>query len=371
MPIYGTPIRSRRFHPVRPQAGRLWYLEHRPWPEPDMNSVYTFAVHRGRLFAGGRVRQGLPGPTARVLVSEDGVSWSTVNVGFQSSDNEVRRLWSSTNGYLYAATQSGTPRLYRSPDGLANWEQLVGGLASTDAYVRWIEEYAGSLFLGINTDTGVAARVLRTALPAGTPPWEEVWLAPNTAIDAVNSLYAGHGWIMVTTNRAGDGDPGGIFASQTGAAASFSKRNSAQFGAGTNIVHSLIEWRGSLWCGTQNVTLGGAIWRSDDLAQTWTKVTADGFGLGLHVEEVYRLFVWRDLLLAGAFARDGRGGSLWVSDDGQRFDRIGPFGLDLRGVDAQGIFDFCPFRGALHTSSRLTSTSDPGVTRHTRIFVED
>ena len=110
--------------------------------------------------------------------------------------------------------------------------------------------------MGVNTDADIPARIIRAPRPAGKP-WEEVWLASLTKIDATNSLYSDASLIYVTSNRAGTNRQGGIFRSADGT--SWSRINHAQFGDGTNIVHSLVNWRGALWVRTQNTSVGGAI----------------------------------------------------------------------------------------------------------------
>lgn len=346
----------------------VYQLMHGDWgsQSPPMNAFYTFVVHRDALFAGGRVVNGAPEPTARLLRSLDGVTWTPVALPFRRGDSEVRRLWSASNGYLYAVTRAGgTPHMYRSRDGATGWEPVNAGLVSSDAYGRWFAEFQGALYLAVNTIPDIAARVVRAPLPAGKP-WEEVWVAPSSKVDAANSLYADASMIYVTSNRAGPNKKGGVFRSADGT--SWARINQAQFGEGTNVVHSLVSWRGALWVGTQNTTVGGAIWSSDDHGVTWIKRSSDGLGIGPSEEEVYRLFPWGNWLLIGTVNRV-EGGRIWATCDGNTYWPLGEPGFGW-GRDYQGIFDFALFAGAVYTSQRVASVSTDLQTFPTTILLD-
>ena len=352
----------------------VYQLVHGDWgsDSPTMNAFYTFVVHKGALFAGGRVVNGAPAPTARVLRTLDGVTWTPVALPFKPQDNEVRRLWSASNGYLYAVTQGGTPHLYRSRDGVTGWQVVNAGLVSSDSYGRWFAEFQGALYLAVHTDAEIPARVIRAPLPAGKP-WEEVWTAPLPigqayqpyTPNAANSLYAGVSRIYVTTNRAGPNEQGGVFRSADGT--SWTRINQAQFGQGTNLVHSLVSWHGALWVGTQNTSVGGAIWSSGDHGVTWIKRSADGLGIGPSEEEVYRLFPWGNWLLIGTVNRTD-GGRVWATCDGDTYWPLGAPGFG-GGHDYQGVFDFALFAGAVYTSQRVASVSTDVQTFPTTILL--
>jgi hypothetical protein len=345
----------------------VYHLVHGDWGHhsPTMNAFYTFVVHKGALFAGGRVVNGSPPPTARLLRTLDGVNWTPVALPFKQSDNEVRRLWSASNGYLYAVTQASTPHLYRSHDGITGWEEVNAGLVSSDTFGRWFVEFQGALYLAINTDAAIPARVIRTPLPAGKP-WEVAGVAPSMRVDAANSLYADASMIYVTTNRGGLNGKGGVFRSTDGT--SWSRINQAQFGEGTNIVHSLVRWRGALWVGTQNTSVGGAIWSSGDQGVTWAKRSADGLGIGPSEEEVYRLFPWGAWLLIGTVNKTD-GGRIWATCDGNIYWPLGEPGFGW-GQNYQGVFDFALFAGALYTSQRVASVSTDLQTFPTTILLD-
>jgi hypothetical protein len=344
----------------------VYQLVHGDWgsQSPTMNAVYTFVVHKGALFAGGRVVNGSPTPTARLLGTLDGVNWTPVSLPFRQGDNEVRRLWSASNGYLYAVTQAGTPHLYRSRDGVTGWERVNAGLVSSDTFGRWFVEFQSALYLAVNTDSAIPARVIRAPLPAGRP-WEEAGTAPATQVDAANSLYADASLIYVTTNNAGTNGQGGVFRSADGT--SWSRINQAQFGDGTNIVHSLVRWREALWVGTQNTSVGGAIWSSGDQGVTWTKRSTDGLGIGPSEEEVYRLYPWGNWLLIGTVNRTD-GGRVWATCDGDTYWPLGEPGFG-GGSEYQGVFDFALFAGAVYTSQRVESVSTDLQTFPTAIIL--
>jgi hypothetical protein len=344
-----------------------YQLVHGDWGShsPTMNAFYTFVVHNGALFAGGRVVNGSPTPTARLLRTIDGINWTPISLPFKHGDKEVRRLWSASNGYLYAVTQASTPHLYRSRDGVTGWKPVNAGLGPGDAYGRWFVEFQNALYLAVNTDADIPARVIRAPLPAGEP-WEEVWVAPSMIVDATNSLYADASAIYVTSNRAGTGKRGGIFRSADGE--SWTHINQAQFGTGTNIVHSLVSWRGALWVGTQNTSVGGAVWSSEDQGVTWIKRSADGLGIGPSEEEVYRLFPWGNWLLIGTVNKMD-GGRIWATCDGDIYWPLGEPGFGW-GSDYQGVFDFALFAGALYTSQRVASVSTDLQTFPTTIILD-
>ena len=140
-----------------------------------MNAFYSFVVHEGALFEGGRVVNRSPAPTALVLRTIDGITWTPIFLPFKHGDKEVRRLWSASNGYFYAVTQASIPHLYRSRDGVTGGKAVDAGLFSSDTYGRWFAEFQGAQYLGVNTDADIPARIIRAPRPAGKP-WEEVWL---------------------------------------------------------------------------------------------------------------------------------------------------------------------------------------------------
>lgn len=116
-----------------------------------LNNFYSFTVHNGALFAGGRTVIGSAKPTARLLRSTDGVEWSEVSgIPFNENDSELRRIYSASDGYLYIVTDSGRdpPRLYRQRRRISGW-QLVQVFQPEDNYGRSFAEFGGCLYLGM------------------------------------------------------------------------------------------------------------------------------------------------------------------------------------------------------------------------------
>jgi hypothetical protein len=321
---------------------------------PSMNAAYSFAEFNGVVYAGGRVVSTAPGPTARILKSSDGgVTWNYVNVRFKTSDHEVRRLWAGSDGYLYAATQSGTPRIYRTPDGV-HWA-LMATLSATDKYGRWFVEFHGHLYLGTITKDGIGARIYRSADGA---TWEVAFqFAPP--ITRVQSLFVGNGNIYATTNQAGPRGTGFVFSSANGL--NFTKLNTNQMiGQRASIAHSLVFHNGAYYVGQQDVTGAGRIWKSTDLASWSIVFEAPG---GTQEPEVYRLYSTGALLWAGTRTLSGIGGRVYSSPDGVTWTQSGSDGFG--DINYVGVLDFIfiPEFNRLLTSQRDLNVSTDYPTR--------
>jgi hypothetical protein len=311
-----------------------------------LNSFYSFAVHNGEIYAAGRAVGGSGNPTARLLKSTDGEKWTLVSsVPYEDDDFEIRRVYSASDGYLYIATQAfPAPLVYRSLSG-NNWE-LVATLNNDDSYGRWFEEFDGCLYLSTVADRNIfTSRIFRSC--NGTDWHVAVEFTENRG---VYSLLVSDGKLYATT-RAGRLAPnGGVFETTDGD--SWTKINVTDFGIDSQVLHSLVEWQGFFWLGTLNPSLGGSIWRSEDLI-TWTQMTLDGMGIGPEEKEIYRIFPWGEQLLAGTFNRLD-GGRIWISSDDMLWSEIGEPGAGY-GNKFQGIFDFVEFENKVYTAHRAAS----------------
>ncbi|MBU6953563.1 hypothetical protein [Hahella sp. HN01] len=306
------------------------------------NSYYSFSVHKDALFAGGRAVYGSGGPTARLLRSEDGENWAQVDVPFSTDDNEVRRVWSAPDGYLYAVTQSDTPKIYRSLNGRHNWTR-VKTLSEADEYGRWFEAFQGCIYLAGRSDKHTEARLYRSC---DGVTWNVAASFPG--VTGIFSLLAHENTLYLTTGLPYSGEVS-VMASNNGL--NWARVNETTF-ASDETLHSLVEWQGAFWLGTLNSTTGGAVWRSEDM-RVWEKVTGDGMGVGLDEKEVYRLYPWGDLLVAGTY-NPVDGGRLWATENGHDWGQIGSPGGNS-GSEYKGVFDFIEFHGALYTAHRVSS----------------
>ena len=308
---------------------------------PFMNAVYTFVEFNGVVYAGGRVNSSAPGPTARILKSSDGgVTWFAVSVPLKTSDHEVRKLWAGSDGYLYAVTQSGKPRIYRTPDGV-HWA-LMATLDAADMYGRWFVEFNGQLYLGAVAEDGTGARIYRSADGA---TWEVAsrFAPPITRVD---SLLVRNGHIYALTDQCGPSGAGFIFGSEDGL--NFTKLNTNQMiGPKGSGAHSLVFYQGAYYVGQQDTTGAGRIWKSTDLASWSIVFEAPG---GPQEPELYRLYSTGALLWAGTRTLSGVGGRVYSSPDGVTWTQSGSDGFgDINYVGVQD-FIFIPEFNRLLTS---------------------
>jgi hypothetical protein len=319
-----------------------------------MTNVYTFAVDGGVLFAGGRVASASGGSTARLLSSSDGQTWSGVNVPFKSSDKDLRQLFVGPDGALYAVT-SGTARIYRSANGLTNW-QLVATLNSAVSYGSCFAQLNGYMYVGTATASGTGAYLYRSS--DGTH-WGVAYQFGST-ITQVQSLLASAGQLYASTGSAGPGQAGGVFGSTDGV--NWAKLNTAQWqGPAGVFVDALTSWDGHLWVGTRNSTSGAGVFSSADGGATWQQVNANGFGIGAAEQEACSLTVWQGNLVVGTYDTTD-GGRLWMTQDGSHWYELGAPG-DRLGSQFQGILATAVFNGQLYAAERDPSPTSALASR--------
>lgn len=189
----------------------------------------------------------------------------------------------------------------------------------------------------------IAPRIYRSC---GSGSWT-LAATLNDASRAVYSLLVVDDRLYATTGVTAQ-QPGGVYGTADGL--NWVKVSATSFVGQANALHSLVAWNGAFWLGTLNFQIGTAVWRSTDLS-TWTKASADGFGLGPVEEEVYRLFPWDDLLLAGTLNKVD-GGRIWVTEDGSTWTEVGEPGANA-GSDYKGIYDFVLFNGKVYSAHRV------------------
>jgi hypothetical protein len=315
----------------------------------SMNNFYTFAVENGALFAGGRVQKGsVTGSTACLLYSTDGQTWSRVNVPFRTTDNEVRALWVGPDGYLYLASQ-GTARIYRSPDGLTDW-QLVVTLDSSVSYGSSFATFNGSIYLGcVNRAGSTAAAFIYTSTDG--VHWSVAAQLPGD-VHGVQSMLSNGGVLYASTDEASSA--GGVFTSADGA--TWVKANTSPWqGSAHALVNSLTIWNGALWAGTEDPARGGAVFSSSDGGGSWTPASTPGFGSGTAEPAVSDLAVVGNNLFATTY-NPVVGGRFWVTNDRKTWYELGAPGSRL-GSLYQGIFDSVEFNGQLYSAQRCPSVS--------------
>jgi hypothetical protein len=319
-------------------------------PGPNLNAFYSMVVDRGALYAGGRVVGGSQTPCARVLRSTDGVTWTPVNIPFSTDDNEARTLFvSSIDGYMYCGTTGGTePRIYRSPDGVNNWA-LVATLSPTLDFVRSFGDYKGSIYCGVTPRGTNPAMIYSTS--NGTN-WTVAASFPG--LQRVSSFLPYNGQLLITTDHAGTGGKGGIFASSNGT--TWTKINTTAFGpVSSAYCHTLTVWQNAIWVSTHDPTYGASVWRSTDGGVTWTQSpgSAGGFGIGPTEEEAYTLLAVGNTLFTCTL-NSTYGGHVWCTHDGNTWTAITPAGLGQPSVYV-GFFALCLFDGEVWTAPHDTN----------------
>jgi hypothetical protein len=151
--------------------------------------------------------------------------------------------------------------------------------------------YADQLYLGMEADNSLGARLWRTrrgvTAPASQADWEEVIADENglpwgvghlPQVDHIDSLAGFGGYLYASS--ANSGAPTGtlIFRSPTGDPGSWEPANAAGFGDPANENFKDMQvFDGWLCGGTWNAAAGGAVWCTQD-GLAWQQKSPAGFG---------------------------------------------------------------------------------------------
>ncbi len=208
------------------------------------------------------------------------------------------------------------------------------GTGSDDDYAAEegfeVTTFAGQLYVGMEADNAMGARLWRTrpgvAVPVGQDDWEEVAADGDghpfgnphrQQNDHVDSLAVFQGTLYASTaNRSGTLSGTLIYSSATGAPGSWTQVISPGFGDVENqnfkdMVTFTVESTAWLCGGTSNDAAGAQIWCTADGAH-WEQKNVSGFGSPANTL-VASTGVFSGALYAGV-ANDA-GGSLWRTDD--------------------------------------------------------
>lgn len=331
----------------------------------NANSFYSLVTHKGALYAAGRQDSGGTNPDLRLLRSIDGRSWSAVATGI-GTGNEIRRLWSGSDGYLYAGIETSTPTIYRSLDGLSNWTAAwTSDDAAGDNYPRDFQELGTRIYCAIKGNSAGQGRIIRS--DAG-PDGSTFAVAIDDIASATNVQL-----LQDSTNLFIFTDAPAVYKTTDGTTLGARIDASTQWASGTNILHSPVKWGSNYWVGSQNTTRGCALYKSTDACVTWRRQTEYGLGAATPAqeEELYALKVvsiaGTDYLLVGTYNQTS-GGSVYITGDGITLTRIGTQGFASPAGTYQGVFQFSPpVNGKVFTSSRVTAVSDTTQTFPTTI----
>ncbi|MCS6908060.1 MAG: PT domain-containing protein [Anaerolineales bacterium] len=179
--------------------------------------------------------------------------------------------------------------------------------------------FNGQLYLGMEADNTMGARIWRTkagvTLPTSQADWEEVAADPqgypfgvtNVAQnDHIDSLAEFNGYLYASTANGGSSTYGTrVFRSSTGNPHSWEDAL-VNIGAGFGSVQNtnfkdMQVFNGWLCGGTQNWLLGAQVWCTQD-GLNWVQKNLSGFGVAQHDNRtvaVWSGFVYRDALYFG------------------------------------------------------------------------
>ena len=180
--------------------------------------------------------------------------------------------------------------------------------------------FNGQLYLGMEADNTLGARIWRTkagvTIPSSQADWEEVAADANgkpfgvtnvTQNDHIDSLQEFNGYIYASTANGGSNYLGTrIFRSPTGNPNSWEDAIAA-YGAGFGDIYNtnfkdMQVFNGYLCGGTQNWLTGAQVWCTND-GTTWTQKNIGGFGSSSpnnRTPEVWSGFVYNNALYFGA-----------------------------------------------------------------------
>ncbi|HUF37731.1 MAG TPA: hypothetical protein VMN57_04350 [Anaerolineales bacterium] len=154
--------------------------------------------------------------------------------------------------------------------------------------------FADRLYVGMEADNSLGARLWRTRtpgmLPSGQPDWEEViadarglpWGIENLSqVDHIDSLAAFDGYLYASSANAGDPAGTVVFRSLTGDPGSWEdalETIGPGFGRSANEnFKDMIEFDEALCGGTWNETGGAEVWCTAD-GTAWAQKSPGGFG---------------------------------------------------------------------------------------------
>lgn len=203
----------------------------------------------------------------------------------------------------------------------ANAFGLGGGADGTFSSEEGFEVtvFNGQLYLGMEADNTLGARIWRTkagvSVPSSQADWEEVAADPQgypfgvsniTQNDHIDSLAVFNGYIYASTANGGSSTYGTrVFRSSSGNPNSWEDALAnigAGFGSAQNTNFKDMQvFDGWLCGGTQNWLYGAQVWCSQD-GLNWTQKNISGFGLTQYnnkTVEVWSGFVYQNALYFG------------------------------------------------------------------------
>lgn len=288
---------------------------------PQNYDVIEFNIFNDTLYAGcGRTGFG----AAQLWRSGDGFNWSQVI--YDSTTNSVKGIpaISSDSGYIWIAT--GNPaqgtQVYRSQNGI-NWTPISKKGFGTPAL--WSPTPNMVLFQG----TGDTIPYLYAAGNShGGPAKSQIWRTPYTNADStqwslvVNFNVADTTCTQVTyfyvwNNKLYFGSNGDslLYSSTDGLNFVADAVVQAAMPGSTRLIACLIDLNGNLYASTNNVILGGQLWRTD--GNTWTNISSLIPGLGIADEELHNLDTTNGYLWITAYTDTAisSGSPIWRSTD--------------------------------------------------------
>lgn len=246
-------------------------------------------------------------------------------------------------------------------------------------------EFAGRLYVGMEADNKLGARLWRTRdgvrVPTGQADWEEVAADANGKPfgntvygqnDHIDSLAVFNGVLYASTANQGTSTHGTlIYTSATGAANSWTRAITPGFGDVNNtnfkdMAVFTVTNTAYLCGGTQNETTGAQVWCTSD-GVAWAQVNAGGFG-NISNTLIASSAVFSNALYFGTV--NANGGQVWrttdlsawtqvfTSPDRSRVEIVGVFSGAL--TIASGAYDG---RNATDPTIRLyrSAAGDPGT----------
>lgn len=283
--------------------------------------VIEFNIFNDTLYAGcGRTGFG----PAELWRSGDGSGWTQVI--YDSTTNSVKGIPSinSDSGYIWIAT--GNPsqgaQVYRSQNGIT-WTPISKKGFGNPAL--WSPTPNMVLFQG----TGDTIPYLYAAGNShGGPAKSQIWRTPYTNTDSTQwSLVVNFNvldtsctqvtYFYVWNNK--------LYFGSNGVSLLYSSTDGLNFVANadvqtampgsTRLIACLIDFNGYLYASTNNVVLGGQLWRTD--GSTWTNMTSLIPGFGVAKEELHNLDTTNGYLWITAYTDTAMssGSPIWRSTD--------------------------------------------------------